>query len=74
MMVDMIVQQHNDPTANWPVSFSDFYAFIKSEKEIIVGEIVVLLWSCAIMSAIIWSGHNCTREQVTRKQPMDTGP
>ncbi len=33
------------------------------------GGIVVVLWSCAVTSTIIWSAQNTTREQ-----SMDTGP
>ncbi len=34
----------------------------------------MFLCSCGVTSTIIWSGHICTREQVTREQSMDTGP
>ena len=38
------------------------------------GGIIVLLWSCVVMSTIIWSGHNALMEHATREQFMDTGP
>ncbi len=42
-----------------------------SETSQLLGGIIVLLWSCAVTSTIIWSGHRCTRAHATREHPVD---
>ena len=76
LLCDFLTQlTHYDPAANWDSLSQTFLRHNVWERDQSIGGwIIVLLWSCAVTSTIIWSGHRCTRAHATREHPIDTGP